>query len=176
MPPLVQPATPHIRIRGVTEPVPDLTLPASAKQRFAGNQNKPHPALQIRKPAHTDDSTAPARHGSSRGTESRNERRPASGRPRGQAEQDNPVKWIFIGALVILVIIILAMAAGNANQRPPPTRPQFPQRTHEENEPKRYAELNGKTMAEWMSENNKDNKMLQDRQARLHRQQGGSPP
>jgi len=43
-------------------------------------------------------------------------------------------------------------------------------------EPTRFDELGGKTMAEWMVENNKDNKALQERQNRLRKTRAERAP
>jgi hypothetical protein len=75
----------------------------------------------------------------------------------------------------VILLIIVAVAAGNkpSPQRTAASSPRSSRSQPEPYQPKRFSELGGKTMAEYMAENNKDNKMLQERQARVRGHEGG---
>lgn len=107
----------------------------------------------------------------------------AAGGPAGRAGRSAPaprraggggmsgplVAGLVIVALVLMTVIGFAWAArrrapGGYRLPVATVRMGVPTAT---DAPKRYDELGGKTMAEWMTENNGDNALLKERQQRL---------
>jgi hypothetical protein len=85
----------------------------------------------------------------------------------------SPAGLIVAIALGIVVVVILVAVSNRPAH--PPSRPAAPRPVDsEERGQKHWGELEGRTMAEWMQEHNKDNKALQERQQRVRNFRSGA--
>lgn len=92
-----------------------------------------------------------------------------------------PVIVAVVAVLVVLVVIVIAMSAGNPDEQSVrmTTAAQAPAAApaaapaEEPPAPKKWDELNGKTMAEWMKDNNGNNEALREREDRIRKYQAG---
>jgi hypothetical protein len=102
--------------------------------------------------------------------------RPKPGRhPSRPAAEDERSKAPVVVTVVVGLIVIVLVLASSANRPDTAARKAVPAPVpaKEEPQPPRWDELGGKTMAEWMKENNKDNAELRERQERMRRYRSG---
>jgi hypothetical protein len=111
---------------------------------------------------------------------------PSSARRQPPARRANPQPhnssrlplFLAIGAAAA-VILIIALAASASHRPPSVPRARTTPASDETSDPAapmrptRFEELGGKTMAEWMAENNKNNPLLQERKQRMHQSGAG---
>ena len=92
-------------------------------------------------------------------------------KPRPAVRPSGSKAPVIIAVVVALTVLVIAGIALSTSHPPAPARvtaaPTAPPAAEAPGQ-KRWNELGGKTMAEWMKENNKDNKALHERQERIN--------
>jgi hypothetical protein len=79
--------------------------------------------------------------------------------------------WVAVGMALLIVVLLVAT---RGREKPAPAAAAAPARQAEAApQQAHWDELDGKTMAEWMKENNKDNAALRERRDRMKNFQTG---